>query len=82
MHSERFKAAVQAEMMIMLRGWFRASQYVMDWVINSSDKPLGSITHAWFRYEFQEETPGFPHIHALLITADNPFSEDARGKTF
>ena len=80
MDSERFKAAVQAEMMIMLRCWYRASQYVMDWVINSSDKPLGSVTHAWFRYEFQEETPGFPHIHALLTTADNPFSEEARGK--
>ena len=59
-NSEQFKAAIQTEMMVMLRCWYRASQYVMDWVINSNERPLGLITHAWFRYEFQEQTPAFP----------------------
>ena len=31
-----------------------------------------------FRYEFQEQTPAFPHIHALLTTIEDPFSEDVR----
>lgn len=74
------RAAVHAEMMIMLRCWHRASQYVMKWIIESPERPLGNITHAWFRYEFQEETAAFPHIHALLTTDENVFSDNVRKK--
>ena len=73
-------AAVQTELMVITRCWYRASQYVMNWIIESNERPLGKITHAWFRYEFQEETAALPHIHALLTTNNDVFSVEVREK--
>ena len=73
-------AAVQTELMVITRCWYRASQYVMNWIIESIERPLGNITHAWFRYEFQEETAALPHIHALFTTNDDVFSHEVREK--
>ena len=65
---------IQAEMMPMLRAWYRASQYVMKWIKDSPEQPLGPVSHFWMRYEWQEETGAFPHIHALIFTSENKFS--------
>ena len=75
-----YLAAVHAEFMVLLRCWYRASQYVMRWITESIEQPLGLINGAWFRYEFQENTAGFPHIHALLSTGADVSSDAVRSK--
>ena len=77
---EVLSAAIQAELMPMLRSWYRASQYVMEWVKNSPEEPLGPVSHIWMRYEWQEETAGFPHLHAILCTPEDKFSDDVRSR--
>ena len=32
------------------------------------------------RYEWQEETAGFPHLHAILCTPEDKFSDDVRSR--
>ena len=49
---ELLSAAIQAELMPMLRCWYRASQYVMEWVKKSPERPLGPVYHVWMRYEW------------------------------
>ena len=77
---EVLASAIQAELMPMLRSWYRASQYVMEWVKNSPEEPLGPVSHIWMRYEWQEETAGFPHLHAILCTPEDKFSDDVRSR--
>ena len=64
----------------MLRCWYRASQYVMEWVKKSPEKPLGPVSHIWMRYEWQDETAGFPHLHAILCTQEDKFSNEVRSR--
>ena len=77
---EVLSAAIQAELMPMLRCWYRASQYVMEWIKKSPERPLGPVSHIWMRYEWQEETAGFPHLHAILCTPEDKFSNDVRSR--
>ena len=77
---EVLSAAIQAELMPMLRSWYRVSQYVMEWVKNSPEEPLGPVSLIWMRYEWQEETAGFPHLHAILCTPEDKFSIDVRSR--
>ena len=71
-------AAVQAEMVTMLRAWERSSRYVMKYIQSSHEAPLGTVRKLWYRYEFQNETSAFPHIHALIWTSENVFSDAVR----
>ena len=32
------------------------------------------------RYEWQEETAGFPHLHAILCTPEDKYSNDVRSR--
>ena len=52
----------------------------MEWVKNSPEKPLGPESNIWMRYEWQEETAGFPHLHAILCTPEDKFSDDVRSR--
>ena len=73
-------SVIQSELMPMLRCWHRASQYVMQWLKCSAEQPLGPISHLWMRYEWQDETSAFPHIHALVCTGENKFGPEVRSR--
>ena len=38
-------AAIQMELMGMLRSWHRASQYVMQWLKSSPGQPVEPVSH-------------------------------------
>ena len=77
---EVLSAAFQVELMPMLRCWYRAFQYVMEWIKKSPERPLGPVSHIWMRYEWQEETAGFSNLHAILCTPEDKFSIDVRSR--
>ena len=52
--------------MPVLRYWYRASQYFMEWVKKSLEEPLAPVSRIWMTYKWQDETAGFPHLHAIL----------------
>ena len=74
------KSAIQSEMVTMLRTWERASRLVMKYIETSPEQPLGKVIKIWYRYEFQDEASGFPHVHALIWTAEDRFSEAVRSR--
>ena len=74
------KSAIQSEMVTMLRAWERASRLVMKYIETSPEQPLGKVNKIWYRYEFQDEACGFPHVHALIWTAEDCFSEAVRSR--
>ena len=73
-------SAIQAEMITMLRAWQRSSALVMKYIETSPEKPLGHVLKLWFRYEFQDQTSAFPHIHALIWTGEDVFSNNVRSR--
>ena len=73
-------SVIQSELMPMLRCWHRASLYVMQWLKCSAEQPLGPISHLWMRYEWQDETSAFPHIHALVCTGENKFGPEVQSR--
>ena len=72
------KTIIQSQLMTMLRSWQRASRLVMNYICKSTEQPLGPVERIWYRYEFQDKTAGFPHIHALIWTNEDPFSNRVR----
>ena len=52
----------------------------MEWVKKSPERPLGPVSHIWMRYEWQEETAGFPHLHVILCTPEDKFSNEVRSR--
>ena len=73
-------SVIQSELMPMLRCWHRASQYVMQWLKCSAEQPLGPISLLWMRYEWQDETSAFPHIHALVCTGEKKFGPEVQSR--
>ena len=70
--------AVNAEMVMLLRIWQRASSLVMTYIEKSSEQPLGPVQELWYRYEFQDKAGALPHIHAVIWTHEDPFSSEVR----
>ena len=52
----------------------------MKYIETSPEQPLGKVCKIWYRYEFQDEASGFPHVHALIWTAEDCFSEAVRSR--
>ena len=77
---ENRMSAIQAEMIVMLRAWQRSSALVMKYIETSPEEPLGRISKLWFRYEFQDQTSAFPHIHALIWTGEDVNSNVVRSR--
>ena len=73
--SETINAAIQAELSTMLRAWERSSRLMMKYIEKSPEQPLGPVKKLWYRYEFQDKTGAFPHIHALIWTGEDQHSE-------
>ena len=78
--SEERQAAIQAEMINMLRAWERSSRLIMTYIEKSHEEPLGKVLKIWYRYEFQDKTSAFPHIHALIWTENDSFSLEVKSK--
>ena len=77
---EKRLVVIQRELMPMLRAWHRASEYIMNWVKFSPEQPLGPAYHLWYRYEWQDETAAFPHIHAILCTGENKSDDNVKSR--
>ena len=68
---EEWDRAVQAEIVLLTRAWYRAAEALMEWIEKSPDKPLGTVTKLWYRYEFQTTKGNLPHIHAVIWTKES-----------
>ena len=79
-HDDVIKAAVQAEMIPMLRAWERAANLLMHFIEKSPDQPLGPIKKIWYRFEFQTTRGNFPHIHCIIWTGEDKFSDRVRDR--
>ena len=67
-NKEEWEKAVQAEIVLLTRAWYRAAVALMDYIENSAEKPLGTVTKLWYRFEFQSTKGNLPHIHAVIWT--------------
>ena len=68
---EKWDKAVQAEIVLLTRAWYRSAEALMEWIEKSPEKPLGTVTKLWYRYEFQSTKGNLPHIHAVIWTIES-----------
>ena len=68
---EEYERAVQAEMVLLTRAWYRSAEALMEWIEKSPDQPLGTVTKIWYRYEFQSTKGNLPHIHCVIWTKES-----------
>ena len=69
-NKDDWNKAVQAEIVLLTRAWHRSAMALMEYIEKSPDKPLGSVTKIWFRFEFQTTKGNLPHIHAVIWTKE------------
>ncbi|KAF4744372.1 hypothetical protein FOZ62_013971, partial [Perkinsus olseni] len=77
---EEYNSAVQAALVPILRAWERAGTYLMRYIENSPEQPLGPVKKIWWRWEFQTSRGNLPHIHALVWTGEDPESPIVRSR--
>ena len=70
-NTEEWYGAVQAEIVLLTRAWYRSAEALMEYIEKSPDKPLGTVTKLWYRYEFQSTKGNLPHIHAVIWTRES-----------
>eukprot|EP00978_Attheya_sp_CCMP212_P041815 scaffold244588_cov43-Attheya_sp.AAC.4 len=63
----------------MFRTWTMVTEVIMNWIINSDEKPLLGIERFFWRYDTNKEWDNLPHIHALftVFDGDDPSQQDA-----
>ena len=76
--AEETNATIQGELQVMLRAWERSSRIFMRYIESSHEQPLGPVKKIWYRYEFQDKTGAFPHIHALIWTGEDQHSTSVK----
>ena len=69
-NKQEWERAVQAEIVLLTRAWYRAAEAVMRYIEKSPEKPLGTVKNLWYRYEFQSTVGNLPHIHAVVWTVE------------
>jgi hypothetical protein len=60
------KAILNASAITMLRHWQETTELYMKYICHSPEKPLGKVTNAWYRHEYQECAGNLSHLHFLL----------------
>lgn len=60
----------------IIRTWFKVGRMYMNYIISSSEHPLGKIERHWWRWEYQDAMGNLPHIHCLLWTTENKHNAD------
>jgi hypothetical protein len=60
----------------IIRTWFKVGRMYMNYIIGSSEHPLGKIERHWWRWEYQDAMGNLPHIHCLLWTAESKHNAD------
>ena len=70
-NKEEWDRAVQAEIVLLTRAWYRSATALMEYLERSPDKPLGTVTKIWYRFEFQSTKGNLPHIHAVIWTKES-----------
>ena len=69
-NKEEWEKAVQAEIVLLTRAWYRSAVTLMHYIENSPEKPLGTVSKLWYRIEFQSTKGNLPHIHAVIWTEE------------
>lgn len=67
----------------------RSANLFVQWLRFGKEKPMGNVTHVWYRHEFQPDVGNLSHIHMLVWTTEqmargNPstyFSDASRAQT-
>ena len=78
---EEIKQAIKQEAAVtLLRVWMEVSQLHMDHTTHSEERPLGSVDHIWWRFEFQDSVGNLPHTHALTWLKDNSMQSDVENR--
>ena len=72
-NSEEYKSAMQSYMPTILRMWSMTVEFLIDYLLNSTEKILGEIIDFWGRCEFQTLIGNVPHYHFLLWLQENDF---------
>ena len=70
---EEYKSAMQSYMPTILRMWSLTVEYLIDYLLNSTEKILGEIIDFWGRCEFQTLIGNVPHYHFLLWLQEYDF---------
>jgi predicted GIY-YIG superfamily endonuclease/DNA replication protein DnaC len=53
---------------LFLRQWTKVATILMNYIVHSSEEPLGKVKHANWIFELQDHVGNLPHIHALIWT--------------
>ena len=57
-------------MPLYMRLWERAATFMIRYIERSNDKPLGTITNIFPRFEFQTSKGNAPHLHVIIWTLE------------
>ena len=59
-------------MTVVLKCWVRYVKLYFDYLKNSEERPLGHVTHYFYRFEWQGAgSPGnLPHVHGGMVLAE------------
>ena len=71
---------IEGFMPLYMRLWERAATFLMKYIELSADKPLGTITNIFPRFEFQTSKGNAPHLHIILCTEEKKSDPLIRNK--
>ena len=57
-------------MPLYMRLWERAASFFIQYLEQSFEKPLGTVTNIFPRFEFQTSKGNAPHLHVIVWTAE------------
>ena len=58
-------------MPLYMRLWERAVVFFIEYLEKSTEKPLGTVTNIFPRFEFQTSKGNAPHLHVIVWTAES-----------
>lgn len=73
---ERCQGYRHASQVLLLREWMDVGEDFMGWIIHSPEQPVGEIDRNFWKWEFQDDIGGLPHIHCLLTLVHPPTISD------
>ena len=63
---------------LALRCWANVAEIYMTYITRSPERPIGEITHSWWKHELQEMKANLSHIHSVLWLADNDGTDEGK----
>ena len=72
------KCLCEAGKTLLLRNWLEVRQILLNYIVKSPEKPLGTIEKFFARDEYQEKNGNLPHMHALFALRERYDTEEGR----